>query len=88
MLFRLKMSIDAAIDAYGRFAEHVFSKRKWLFWQEGTFEATRLEEAVVDVIVKALGVSNTDAKNMGMADPEEPNARGYVLFRPLSFLFW
>jgi len=49
MLFRLQMTIDAAIEAYLKLSEHVFSEKKW-FFQEGTFKATRLEEAMLSII--------------------------------------
>ena len=54
MLFRLQMSIDAAINAYIKLAEHVFSEKKW-FFQEGTFKATRLEEAMLSIIQQSGG---------------------------------
>jgi len=54
MLFRLQMSIDAAIKAYTQLVEHVFSEKKW-FFQEGTFKATRLEEAMVSIIQQREG---------------------------------
>lgn len=49
MLFRLRMSIDAAIDAYTTLVEQVFSEKK-SFLQEGIFKATRLEQAITTVI--------------------------------------
>ena len=54
MLFRLQMSIDSAIEAYLKLSEHVFSEKKW-FFQEGTFKATRLEEATLSMIQRSKG---------------------------------
>ena len=49
MLFRLRMSIDDTIKAYAKLARRVFLKKKW-FFQEGTFKASSLENAVVAMI--------------------------------------
>jgi len=46
MLFRLQMLIDAAIDAD-------------LFFQEGTFKATRPEEAMLTIINRANAAIST-----------------------------
>ncbi|KAF9467925.1 FabD/lysophospholipase-like protein [Collybia nuda] len=64
MLFRLEMAIDQAIDAYIKLTEHAFSERKWLWWQEGTFKASRLEEAVLELIMDALGLDKIKAKEV------------------------
>ena len=49
MLFRLQMSVDEAIDAYAALARSVFSEKKW-FFQQGTFKASRLEDAIVSIV--------------------------------------
>jgi len=68
MLFRLQMSIDAAIDAYMKLAEHVFSEKKW-FFQEGTFKATRLEEAMLSIIQQS-GID--DPQQVPLFDKDGP----------------
>ncbi len=52
MLFRLRMSIDSAIEAYRQFSERIFSKKKW-FFQDGKYKATRFEEAIRHIIRNA-----------------------------------
>jgi len=49
MLFRLKMSIDAAIDSYRQLSEQIFSEKKW-FYQDGKYKARRFEEAIQNII--------------------------------------
>ena len=49
MLGRLRMGVPEAITAYGQLAKHVFSEKKWTF-QDGTFKASRLEEAVKQLL--------------------------------------
>ncbi len=71
MLFRLQMSIDEAIDSYAILAKHIFSKRK-LFFQNGQFKASRLEEALVTTIQKALNVNEVRARSVRMLDEERP----------------
>ena len=67
MLFRLGMSAKAARDEYARFTKFVFSERKWRF-QEETFKASRLDEALLTVISKQLGLSIEKAKTERMVD--------------------
>ena len=71
MLFRLQMSIDAAIRAYIRLAEHVFSEKKW-FFQEGTFKATRLEEAMVSIIQQEEQEEGGDPRLVPFFNKEGP----------------
>ena len=49
MLFQLQMSIDDSINAYASLARNVFSERK-MFFQEGTFKACRLEDAITSIV--------------------------------------
>ena len=71
MLFRLRMSIDEAIEYYADLARHVFSVQKWYF-QDGKFKASRLEDAIVTTIQKALNISEADARSAYMLDEEGP----------------
>ena len=48
MLFRLQKSIDEAIDAYATLARNAFWEKKWCF-QDGTFKASQLEDAIVSI---------------------------------------
>jgi len=49
MLFRLKMTIDEAIESYVRFTQHVFSrKRSW--WKKEAFSADEFERAIMDIL--------------------------------------
>jgi len=67
MLFRLRMSIDEAITSYADLARRVFSVQKW-FFKDGKFKASRLEEAIVIIIQKALGINEADARSVRMLD--------------------
>lgn len=49
MLGRLRMSTANAIAPYNLMSGHVFSERKF-FMQDGSFKATKLEEAVKKTI--------------------------------------
>ena len=72
MLFRLQMPIDEAIDAYATLAKRVFSKKKW-FFQDGTFKASRLESALLDIIQLKLGIEEADAREERMLN--EPGSK-------------
>ena len=74
MLFRLQMSFDAAIRAYIKLSEHVFSEKKW-FFQEGTFKATRLEEAMLTIIQEN---EHGDPKQVPLFNEEGP--KWYLFF--------
>jgi hypothetical protein len=54
MLGRLRLSVDKAIEAYGNFAEKVFSDKKQ-FWKDGMFKASNLEKAIQAIIQESLG---------------------------------
>ncbi len=71
MLFRLRMSIDNAITAYVALAKNVFSERKLLF-QDGNFKASRLEEAIVNIIHVALNLTAEEARSVRMLDEAGP----------------
>jgi hypothetical protein len=73
MLFRLRMSIEEAISAYVKVATFVFSERK-LWHQEGTFKASRLEEAMTDLIATSLGIGKVEAAKIRMCDEQFPNS--------------
>ena len=69
MLFRLQMPIDDAIDAYATLAREVFSKKKW-FFQNGTFKASRLEAALLDIIQSKLGIEEARAREVRMLNEQ------------------
>ncbi|KIM42916.1 hypothetical protein M413DRAFT_444536 [Hebeloma cylindrosporum] len=71
LLFRLEMSTDEAIRTYQRLAGFVFSERKWQ-WQDGTFKASRLEEAVVKIIMDATHLDEVKAKEMRLLNDQGP----------------
>jgi len=49
MLFRLRMTIDEAIETYVQFTQHVFSKkRSW--WKKEAFSANKFERAILDIL--------------------------------------
>jgi hypothetical protein len=52
MLGRLRLSVDDAIGHYSQFAKHVFSEKKWK-GQDGTFKATKLEEAIKTIVTSS-----------------------------------
>jgi hypothetical protein len=57
MLGRLRLSVDKAIEAYGRFASEVFSDKKQ-FWKDGMFKASKLEDAFKSIIQESIGDPN------------------------------
>ncbi|KAG5642524.1 hypothetical protein DXG03_002597 [Asterophora parasitica] len=57
MLGRLGMTVQEAIEAYTKFAGHVFTEKKWAV-QDGTFKATRLQEAIQEIVEKHAGSEN------------------------------
>lgn len=67
MLGRLRLPVDEAIRAYGRFASEVFSDKKNL-WEDGSFRASKLEESF-KAIIQESG-NNPDAR---MFDPRPSN---------------
>ena len=71
MLFRLQMSIDEAIDAYTTLTRNVFSEKKW-FFQEGTFKASRLEDAIVSIVRVRSNETNGDPRAVKMLNEDGP----------------
>jgi len=73
MLFRLKMSVDDAIEAFTDLASTVFTEKK-LPHKVGTFKATLLESAIVKIIGQSQTkpVDETVARAMQMLDQEGP----------------
>jgi len=71
LLFRLRMSIDDAIEAYVWLASSVFSKKKW-FFQEGTFKASRLEEAIHTIIQEKTNLEVEVPRGVHLLDEEGP----------------
>ena len=69
MLGRLRLTVDQAIDQYSQFAGHVFSKKKRK-GKDGTFKASKLEEAIKKV-VESYGVEKSP--NERMMDPRPAN---------------
>ncbi|QRW09803.1 kinesin light chain [Ceratobasidium sp. AG-Ba] len=60
MIGLLGMDIDAAIAAYSRLIEHVFSDKKMLTTSgSGTYKASRLEEELKKIVRDATGDENT-----------------------------
>ncbi|KAF2676826.1 FabD/lysophospholipase-like protein [Lentithecium fluviatile CBS 122367] len=71
LLGRLKLSAESAKNAYLELAGTVFSERKWKF-QDGTFKASKLEEAIQQKVEQALGQGS---KNARMIDPKDKDPR-------------
>jgi len=71
MLFRLQMSIDEAIDTYATLARSVFSEKKW-FFQEGTFRASRLEDAIISIIRVRSNKADGDPRAVKMLNEDGP----------------
>jgi len=59
------MSIDEAINAYATLARRVFSEKK-MFFQQGTFKATRLEDAIVSIIREGPTEADEDPRDVKM----------------------
>jgi len=71
MLFRLRMTIDAAITAYAQFARFVFSEKKGK-GKEGTFKSSRLEKAIVNIIMEQLKIGEAEARKLPLFDETGP----------------
>jgi hypothetical protein len=69
MLGRLRLTVDQAIDQYNQFAAHVFSNKKRK-GKDGTFKASKLEEAIKKV-VESYGVEHSPDERM--MDPRPAN---------------
>jgi hypothetical protein len=82
MLGRLRLSVNKAIEAYGNFAEKVFSDKK-LFWKDGMFKASNLEKAIQVIIQESLG--DPDAR---MFDPRPSSevCKTYVHVTPPCYI--
>ena len=65
------MSIDEAIDAYATLARSVFSEKK-MFFQEGTFKASRLEDAIVSIVRESLNEADRDPRAVKMLNKDGP----------------
>ena len=65
------MSIDEAINAYATLASMVFSEKKW-FFQEGTFKATQLEDAIVSIIRERSTEADEDPRDVKMLNEDGP----------------
>ncbi len=57
MLGRLRMSVDEAIEVYPKISKEVISQPKWTTG-EGRFSATKLEQAIKEIIQIKLGDAN------------------------------
>ena len=71
MLFRLKMSVEDAIAAYTNLAATAFTEKK-LPHQKGTFKATLLESAIVNIIKQTQRVDEKEARAMRILNNEGP----------------
>lgn len=61
LLGRLRLSVAGAIDAYEILAKKVFSEKK-AKGKDGTFKASKLEEAIKAVVEKELGPGRANAR--------------------------
>jgi len=80
MLGRLRLTIDEAMDQYGRFAQYVFSEKKWK-GQDGTFKASKLEE-IIKRIIKDYGVEKSADERMMDPRPVGQVCRSFVCAMP------
>jgi patatin-like phospholipase/acyl hydrolase len=67
LLGRLRLSAEDATNAYLKLAGYVFSDKK-LFFQDGSFKSSKLEEAIQQQVELALGEGSRNALIM---DPED-----------------
>jgi len=65
------MSIDEAIDAYATLARSVFSAKKF-FFQEGTFKASRLEDAIISIVRRSSNEADEDPRTIKMLNEDGP----------------
>ena len=72
ILFRLRMTIDDAINAYVYLTRHVFSERQSWFHRDGIFKASRLEDAIVKIISAQLKVDEDQARELRILDVNGP----------------
>jgi len=72
MLFRLRMPIDNAINAYLYLSQYVFSNpRTWPRRDGILFEASRLEDALIKIIQTTSGIGD-QARGLRMLDDQGP----------------
>lgn len=69
LLGRLRLCTECAINAYIGLGRQVFSDKKW-FFQDGTFKATNLRQAIQQQIELAFGEG---CRNARMIDPKNRN---------------
>lgn len=62
MLGRLGMTVEEALKKYGEFSKDIFYKRK-LFWQDGSYKATKLKEAVCKT-VQEYGIAEDEQEKL------------------------
>ena len=73
MLFRLRMPINDAIEAYVHLSKSVFSNKQKQPRKDGIlFDASRLQDALVTIIQKVLGIGE-QAKELRMLSEDGPN---------------
>jgi len=69
MLFRLRMQINDAIEAFVRLSKHVFSRKQQQTSQnEMMYDASQLEDALNAIIQKALTIGEEESKILRMLD--------------------
>ena len=73
------MSAADAIKAYETLAKEVFSEKK-AKGKDGTFKASKLEEAIKTVVEKTLGRGRADARMYERGANESSNAERKALF--------
>jgi len=72
MLFRLRMPINDAIEAYVHLSKSVFSNKQKQPRKDGIlFDASRLQDALVMIMQKALGIGE-QAKELRMLSEDGP----------------
>ena len=64
LLGRLRLSVSQAIEKYGALSKHVFSEQK-PGWKDGRFKASKLEEAIRNVLTETLGDGRADERMLG-----------------------
>ena len=67
LLGRLQLSVDEALNEYARMGEKIFSKKK-KGAHEGHYYATKLEEAVQDVVQRYGDRAGGSGPNLKLAD--------------------
>ena len=70
----MRLSAADAIKAYEDLARVVFSEKKWK-GKDGTFKATKLEEAIKRVVEAKLGHGHRDARMYEREDDDSGKCR-------------